>query len=359
MLSAEEGTNWRQIIAAIGTFAAGFLIVAALLHLAIGNGLFLHADIRSEKLALMRQWQGRAYSASFGSSHVHNGFDPRAFDAALQGTPAQTRTLNLAIAGGSQTEQRVTALEFLKHLQPPPPGTGPQACIALLELKAGANFTNDHLVHPRAINIYDWPTARFVAQLTSPHMPFSQKAGRIGYAVAGMTMHYTNLGMLSSIIFAPPLDQEALTAETIDDRRGLLVLPDSPLILPSIRKELAEQKGPPAPTPDELLPGNRALVEELAAASPVKNLAFVYVVMPMIPDLTQYPVPPEAMAWSGGSVPILNLRRPDLYPELYHAELWLDGAHLNEQGAALASTLLARELKTWYAAHGAPAPCGG
>ena len=50
---------------------------------------------------------------------MHNGFDPRIFDAAMRGTAEQTRSLNLGIAGGSQSEQRATALEFVRHLQPP------------------------------------------------------------------------------------------------------------------------------------------------------------------------------------------------------------------------------------------------
>jgi hypothetical protein len=40
--------------------------------------LHLYAEVRSEKLAMLANWRGRASSAAFGSSHVDNGFD-RAF----------------------------------------------------------------------------------------------------------------------------------------------------------------------------------------------------------------------------------------------------------------------------------------
>jgi hypothetical protein len=54
----------------------------------------------------------------------------------------------------------------------------------------------------------------------------------------------------------------------------------------------------------------------------------------------------------------VNLARPDLYPQIYHAELWHDDSHLNEAGAQLATRLLAESLKNWYAVHGEPASCG-
>ena len=351
-----RATSPRHILAAIGACALGFVAVAGLLHLLIGDGLALHADIRSEKLLLMQQWRGQAYSASFGSSHVHNGFDPRAFDRALAGTPAETRTVNLAIAGGSQTEQRTEALEYLRHFQAPAP---PQACMVLLELNAGANFTNEHLVHPRAINIYDWPTTRFVWQLTSPDMGLRQRGGRMGYAIAAMGLHYLNVGMVSSAIFAPSLNREMLATETANDRRGLYVIADTPRVRSEIKAIIAARPESPTPAPLPLLPGNRSLVDELQKARPVKNLSMVYIVMPKLEDLTSYPVTPDSITTSAGQVPIVNLARPDRYPDIYQQQYWQDSTHLNEDGAALASTYLATALKSWYALHGWPARCGG
>ena len=57
-------------------------------------------------------------------------------------------------------------------------------------------------------------------------------------------------------------------------------------------------------------------------------------------------------------MPIINLARPDVYPEFYRPELWFDDAHLNEEGARLATRRFSEALKAWYAVHGAPTSCG-
>lgn|GEM_PF-1707257 len=360
MPSTTSRVGWREVAAAIGMFGLGFVVVAGVVHLGMRNPQYLHADMRSEKLAILKERSGTVCSASFGSSHVHNGFDPRAFDLTMAGSPEQTRTLNLAIAGGSQTEQRMTALEFLKHIQTPTQ-TGatpkdqmaPRACILILELAAGANFTNDHLVHPRAINIYDWPTTKFVLQLTSPQMGTKQRWGRVGYALAAMGLHYLNVGMLSSNIFPAPLDQQMLHDETTDDRRGLLVLPKVAPGFERISKTIADAPKQPTVTQGTIVPGNRELVEELEAASPVRTMRIAYVVMPKIADLAETIAYPDSVETANGPVPILNLARPDLYPQIYDAKLWYDEAHLNENGAQLATKLLAESLKNWYATHAA------
>jgi hypothetical protein len=352
-----SATGWRQIVAAIGMFALGFVCVAELVHLGMSNAQYLHADIRSEKMALLQEWSGKAYSASFGSSHMHNGFDPRIFDKIMAGTPEQTVTINLAIAGGSQSEQRVTALEFVRHMHAPTHAQA-QACMVILELTAGANFTNDHLVHPRAINIYDWSTAKFETRLTSSAMPYRQRLGRIGYALAAMGLHYMNVGMLSSSIFPAPLDKEALYEETRDDRRGLLAMSAPAKVVQAVTKEIADSPKHATSTAGMILPGNRELVDELKAASPVHNLLVAYVVMPKLTDLTTWTDFPDTIETKSALVPVVNLARPDLYPQFYHPQYWLDDAHLNEQGAQMATTILAEHLKTWYAAHGEPDPCG-
>ncbi len=361
MDAVTETTSWRRIGTAVMAFGVGFVAVAGLIHLLTGNGFRLHADIRSEKLMVMDEWQGRAYSAAFGSSHVHFGFDPRVFDIALYGSPLQTRSINLAIQGGSQSEQRVTALAYVQHLQAPPRTEQvrpTRACMVLLELNAGANFTNDHLIHPRAINIYDWQTMRFVSRLTTPGMSLKQRVGRIGYALAAMSLHYMNVGMLSSSIFVPPTNLSTLSAETIEDRRGLVVMQEIPEAKKAIEKEIATSPSHPTVTPESTLPGNSELLDELNAASHVKHVSMVYLVMPKISDLGAYSVTPDAVSWSGGLAPIINMARPDLYPEIYQSKYWLDDAHLNEQGAAAVTKLVANNLKNWYASHGEPARCG-
>ena len=358
MQDAPEHVTKRGILSALGLFVAGFLAIALLLHLTLRDPLHLHADMRSEKLEMLARLQGSVTSAAFGSSHVHNGFSPSAFDHELAtgASPTlQTHTINLAVEGGSQAEQRVMALEFVRHLTPPPPG---QPCLVVLELNAGANFLNSYLVHPRTIDIYDWHTARFIATLTSPRMPLTQRVGRTAYALAASALHYINLGMLSNRIFAPPLSQAILHDQLAEDRRGQELLAPPRPGNHELDDKLAATPRSAVPVVELTTPGNTALPAEIEAASPVKNLAFVYLVYPKFGDLAGPLQYPDHLTANGRDIPIINLAQPALNPWLYDPKYWHDEAHLDAAGATLLSALFADRLKAWYAQHGAPPTCG-
>lgn len=358
----------RQIAAAVTLAITGFLLTAAVLHAAIVTAirdpLRLYAAIRSEKLALLPQWHGRIFSAAFGSSHVHNGFDPRAFDEAMAASPEPTTTANLAVEGGAQPEQMALAQTFVRQLVPPHTvGAADQPCLVLLELGEGANFTPDHLVHPRAINLYSWPRVRLVSELTDARMRLTQRLGRIGFALTAMGLHYASVGMLSNAIFQPPLDMSMLHRETTGDRRGEDELSPDAKTLADMRRMVANPPARPEISPGEVLPGNSALVQRIAEAGAGKHLSFVYVLMPKLGDLFQALDYPDhltvALPTGATEVPILNLARPDRFPEVYrNLDLWHDDAHLDGDGARLVSRLLAQQLAAWYAQHGRPEPCG-
>ena len=357
MQASERETDWREIFTAISLFALGFLLVAAFLHICIRDPLHLHADMRSEKLAMFRLLRSQVSSAAFGSSHVHNGFDPRAFDRVLTDPPVQTRTVNLAIMGGSQSEQRSMALDFLRNLQAP---QDKEACLVMLELTAGANLETGHLVHPRSINIYDWPTVRFVSHLSNSEMGLKQHAGRTGFALIAAMLHYANVGMLSDKIFAPPVDPVTMDHDMGEDRRGLDVLAHRPQVdayhtaMIARERSLFELKAP------ELYGGNYELIDDLAASRPGINVSFVYFIYPKLSDLSgAYKFPDHMVTPGGRMVPIIDLARPDQFPSFYQPELWYDEAHLDGQGAARITKVFAQQLKAWYAAHGAPPACGG
>jgi hypothetical protein len=354
----------REVILSTGLFLLAFLATAELLHTTIRSPLDLHADERSEKLEMIRQWHDKIFSAAFGSSHVHNGFSAKVFDAQLQGTPLATHTANLAIEGGSQTEQRVLALRFVGQLPiNAPTDTPPQPCLVMLELGAGANFTNDHLIHPRAINIYDWQSLSFVRQLTDVSMPRVKRYGRIGYAVTASGLYYLNVGMLSNKIFAPPLSNSVLDDQTREDRRGQLRLPDAPEATSHIAQILAARPRDLPSTPGILVAGNSNLIAQLTEASPLKGVSFVYFEMPKVGDVngaTDFPDHISVPTKDGTKqVPIINLARPDRFPQLYNPVLWHDDSHLNGRGSEVLSALLAQQLKLWYASHGLPLHCGG
>jgi hypothetical protein len=349
-------SKWKSYSLSILVFALGFVIVAAAIHMALPNPLRLYADMRSEKIELLDTWKGGVYAAAFGSSHVNDGFDPRAFDDELTAMQRRTPSINLGIEGGSQTEQRVMALEFLRHFSGGA-AAGHQPCYVMLELNAGANFTPNHLVHPRAINIYDWATTKFVTQLSEPGFSRVHKAERDGYALAAMTMHYTNVGMLSNAILQPPIDKELYAEETSDGREGLHDLSDVDAI-PVEAAEDPDPPGKPVAVEQALSPGNGHLIEELAAASDDPHLHFVYFVMPIYSNLRRFPDYPATMQTGVGVVPIFNLARPDLYPQLFEPKYWHDPAHLNADGAALVSRILADQLKAWNATHHWDQTCG-
>jgi hypothetical protein len=352
--ASQQALNLRMVLGAVLLGGASFVASAALIHLCIASPLDLYAAVRSEKLASFHPWKGRATSAIFGSSHIHNGFDPRTFDQTLSATPLATTSFNLGVEGGSQTEQRVLALDFLKSLRPLPH----QACFVLLELNAGANFTNDHLVHPRTIDIYDWRTLRFVHQLSPPSLGAQRVLGRTSFAIVGTALYYSNVGMLANRIFSPPLDQQMLSYETAQDRRGLYT-PDALAGNAAVNTLFTEAGHSMTPDPQPLLPGNYALLSELQHDSRVRGVHFIYVVSPRIDNLSSYPRYPAEITVNGITTPILSMARPDLYRDLYQPSDWIDGSHLSPGGAAILGRDLAQQLLAYYAQHPQPMECGG
>ena len=360
MASSAQKTGARKIVFAVALSAAGFVLGSAAIHATIRHPLDLHADIRSEKLYLMQQWHGTVFSAAFGSSHVHDGFDAAAFDRAVAGTPLATAAANFAVEGGSQTEQRAMALRFVRQLESPASAGAPsQPCLVMLELAAGANIGTNFLVHPRAINLYDWDTTRFALHYSGAELSRRQRYGRAGYGFEAMALHEMNVGMLSNLIFAPPLSEKELAEESGDGRLGHRELVTPASVQVELRNQVAGMPRTPKPEQVPVSPGAYRLVEDIAAASAVRNLTFAYVVMPSLSNLRDEPEYPDHISVNGRDVPIINMAQPERFAQLYDPALWRDDVHLNVTGSAMASELIARQLTAWYALHGQPARCGG
>jgi hypothetical protein len=339
----------------IGLFVLGFITTATLLHQLLGDPLRLHADSRSEKVLVLDRNRSTANSAAFGASFVKFGFDPRTFDRSLNGLSLQTRTISLAIEGGTQGEQRAMALEFVQHL---PPTHSPDPCLVMLDVDAMANMTVDHLIHPRTINIYDLPTARFISHLTEPSMSLSQRIRRPGLAYLAALVHYANTGMLSNRVFSPPIDQKAFASMTDGDRRGFDALTtDNPHDHSEVVRQIGAWRGNAPLEARSLNQGNLELIAQLQAAAPTHHLSPVYLVMPRLSDLVTTPQYPDSVVVNGERIPIIDLAHPDLYPSIYQTQLWHDDIHVNEEGAQLVTALFAEQLKLWYQQHGAPRSC--
>jgi hypothetical protein len=337
----------RQIAVSLGALAAGFVLAAVLVHQCIRDPLHLYAEIRSEKLALLDLWRGRATSAAFGSSHVDNGFDPRVFDREMGTEWGSMTTLNLGVSGGSQTEQETVVDAFVQSLPAPEPNSPPR--LALLEISASANFTLDHLFHPRAINIYDFRTVERALHFADRRrIGWRRAVGRASFAVVAGVLHYCNVGMLSSQIFSPPLNRDLFDLQTADDRRGLT--PNS-LAARDSREWLADEKLLNARhaerhVPGEIVEGHFVVLRELAEAARRKHVQFVYFVAPRLDDLETIPMYPESIPGPLGPIWILNEGDPDLHPELFCAEMWHDPLHLTTAGAALFTKILADDLRS-------------
>jgi hypothetical protein len=335
----------RGFFSSVLMLVAGFVLTSGILHFCIRDPLHLYAEVRSEKLAMLANWRGRASSAAFGSSHVDNGFDPRVFDAALRETDSATTSINLGISGGCQMEQAVIVKAFIDSLPAPAPDSQPR--FVLLEITASANFTIDHLLHPRAINIYDFGVVRLATAFAGRDRVGLRRAiGRSAFAFAAGLLHYANVGMLSSEIFSAPLNSRLVVEETSSDRRGLTPNQTAPL---GSREYIADEEilaidRPPRPKDGEILEGHLAVLRNLATEARQKNVRFVYFVAPRLDNLDQYPTFPESIQGPLGPLLILNEGQPSVHPELYRADLWHDPTHLTERGAALFSKLLAEDL---------------
>ncbi len=336
-------------------FLAGFVVCAAFLHLLVGNTLALYGAERSEKLEILRR-SGFAYSSAiFGSSHVHQGFDPRAFDATLAGTPLAVRSFNLGVDGGVIVEERVMALDLLKHLKPPP---GDKPCLVMLEANATPTFDLYFTSHPRQINILDAQSLRLL--LAFPATGYTRMT-KLHHRLAAFTAafyHAIDMGMLSNRIFRPSFNEDSIRKETADDQRGIHFVPSTVGERSDLADAWRKRRFPPDRIPATLSPGHRMLMEELHRAPNGDRVQFVWVVTPMLMDLAIDDIYPPSEKTSFGDVPIIDMGRPDLYPELYDRSLWTDSQHMNEQGSKVFSRVLAQQLLAWshdHPVHG----CGG
>jgi hypothetical protein len=111
---------------------------------------------------------------------------------------------------------------------------------------------------------------------------------------------------------------------------------------------------PETPIATALAPGNHQLLADVARAEGSATRAhvqLVYVVTPSLSDLTSPAVYPGEIDGPKGPVPIINLARPDLYPQLYQRAYWRNAGHVNAAGAAVFTRLLAQQLDAWLRRH--------
>jgi hypothetical protein len=337
--------KFTQIGLASLTFLTTAVCCAAVIHQFTGDPNRLYAEFRSEKFEILSTYKDSTNLVIFGSSHTHNGFDPRAFDKAL-GLPA-IRSLNMAIQGGSQVEQRSTALAYLRATRLKPE----QPCYVLLELNAGVNFQNLHLTHPRAINAYSTDSIALVFSFADKELGATRRAGRIGYAVTAGAMHYGNVGMLSSRLFRPALNETELQEQLNGDRRGLTTPPLNDKETAEVEQYLMHSRAKAPPLSALPSAGHARLIQDLENTPKTCLAKYFYVVSPKVTDLEGKDVYPEKISVGGLAIPILNMADPEKYPGLYQSGMWHDMSHLSERGAGMFSSMLAEAIRPYLTAH--------
>ena len=338
------------VVGKIAIIAAAFLLTASAIHLAIGDPWALYAEGRSEKVAMLHALRGQIDAVAVGTSRIEEGFDPAAFDATFAGGQYSIQSLDLGLPGGSQTEQRRMAQEVLRTLRPP---KGRAACLLIMELNAGVNFPPEDVLHPRSIDVYDANSIGFASGFGGSAVGAYDRLGRLGFALIAGAAHYANSGMLSAWLFHA---REARNPEVaLEARRGQRITTPSE----ADRREVAAafaHGGDTKHANAEFMPGNHELLADVAAtASTLPTL--VYVVTPKLDDLVTTYVYPEQIDGPAGPVPVINMARPDLYPQLYQPGYWRNAGHLNAAGAAVFTRLLAGRIDAWLTQHGAAPSC--
>jgi hypothetical protein len=337
-----------RVLVRMVTLATSFAATALLLHLLIDNPRQLYAEERSEKLALLHKWSHDIDVVAVGTSRVEEGFDPAVFDATFTTSGQRTNSFNLGLPGGSQSEQRFTGLEALSALQS---SNARSDRLLLLELNAGINFPPEDVLHPRSIDLYDMDTIRFSYRFGGDEGAVKQ-LGRLGFALVAGVAHYANAGMLSAIVFRSKSadNPEVALAAT----HGQRITPASAQDRQGVAEAFSARIAPTQPAPVSLAPGNLHLIADLAYAAPATSahpVQLAYVVTPTLADRSSAAIYPDEIRGPNGPVPIINMARPDRYPELYQQANWRNTGHLNKAGAALFTRLLAQQLDAWLRRH--------
>ena len=204
------------------------------------------------------------------------------------------------------------------------------------------DFTLQLASSPRSINIYDWEAEALAAGFRLPGDTLPLKVHIRATSYLTTLEHAINLGMLSNRLFPPPLFANRLIEETAEDRRGFDFEPFNAWGRNKVSTVFAERPPTPQVVSRNLEDGNLRLVNDVRLAARGSHPQLIWVVMPLLRDLTTTYLYPSTQHTSFGEVPILNLARPDLYPALYRPELWADDQHLTQQGAQLFTGYLAQ-----------------
>lgn len=324
----------------IGASILGFMSTGTIINILFNryvDPLDLYAQGRSEKLNTLNKTEVRYNLAIFGSSRVADAFDPNAFDARLSNHGIKgINSINLGVPGGSQTEQYAMATRYINYLK----RNNIKRATLILELTAGVNLQNMHLIHPRAINLYNHDVALFALSFSTPKSGLFKSLGRSAYAVAATSLYHLNLGFLSSTIFSPlhiaddsfhhinnqnldSINRRINQSVPSDVATAFLKAPKSSISMSFIGQ-----------------PGYSGLINNLSEQASLNNIniKFVYVAFPTLQTLNHHILWPPHMKTLIGNVPVIDLSASQ---QLITPKCWKDVGHLNKKCAFIASQIIA------------------
>jgi hypothetical protein len=327
----------------IGATLLGFFSAAASINIIFNlyvDPLDLYAKGRSEKLDILNTTEGRYSLAIFGSSRVADAFDPKTFDARLSNQGIKgINSVNLGVPGGSQAEQYAMATRYIEYLNK----NKLKRATIILELTAGVNLKNMHLVHPRAINLYNHDVALFVSSFTTKKSRPLKFLGRSAYALAATSLYHLNLGFLSSTLFSP-LNIADAPSHYIDNQK---LDPVNSVVKESVPNDVTSKfskaLGPRLTISFIEQPGYSGIINNLSKQASVNNtnVDFIYVVLPTLENLNFHIAWPSRIKTSIGNVPVIDLSAKQ---QLLTPKCWKDIGHLNKTCSFIATKLIADYL---------------
>ncbi|WGF89057.1 hypothetical protein [Marinivivus vitaminiproducens] len=283
-----------------------------------------------------------------GGSRSFRGLDPAVIDAEAARAGCPLRSFNFGIAGMNRLEQAriVETLAHVPNLRPAWLVIEALPAVAMTEANRGG-------ARERALAT---PTTLVPALSDAWHHPTLapvERLERLAGVLSGFASSLSGSGSLARLIFGEP----APGAQRFADARGFQALDDDPS--PAIRERhdafvadraafaraLAESKDTSA-RPIALSTAHRAgLVDLLDRGREIApNVALL-----LAPDTR-----PLHRAYAAGLKAafaneaafgaLVDLAEPSARPELYAPGLWFDSVHLDAEGAAIASRLLAADL---------------
>ena len=276
-----------------------------------------------------------------GSSRVYSQVDPQQFDAEVAALGGRAQSVNLACSGRWPPE----SLYFLRQIIALRPARLRWVFIEIMPLNANLETRNDQTL--RTAYWHDWLHTRMacVEVLTSPRAAV-EKARLVIEHAAIFARWNLRLGAGAEALRERVLPEKPERPAAWIGRAGFQPQTGrqvSAAALPAYLRDLAQLRRRPPPTPASAL--YTAALRDLAGAVRRAGAEPVFLLTPTV-------YASDVIIGLPAGVPVFSFSDPAQYPALYAPEHHYDAWHLNEEGAAEFTSLLAQR----FAEHQRRAP---